>query len=72
MPGQNDDKIPHSGCPIGIQHVTGQAFSQCLKGHPFRPSYGCSIPYGEWSRNGSRRLAASQVVLLDVNETESS
>ena len=24
MPGHNDDKYPHSGCPIGIQHVTRQ------------------------------------------------
>ena len=72
MPGHNDDKIPHSGCPIGIQHVTGQAFSQCHKGHPFRLSYGCQIPYGEWSRNGSRRPAGSQGVLLDINEIESS
>ena len=32
--------IPHSGCPIDIQHVTRQAFSQCNKGHPFRLSYG--------------------------------
>ena len=72
MLGHNDDKIPHSGCPIGIQHVTRQAFSQCYKGHPFHLSYGCQIPYGEWSRNGSRRPASSQGVLFDVNEIESS
>ena len=72
MPGHNDDKIPHSGCSIGIQHVTGQAFSQCHKGHPFRLSYGCQIPYGEWSRSGSRRPAGSQGVQLGFNETESS
>ena len=72
MPGHNGDKIPHSGCPIGIQHVTGQAFSQCHKGHPFRLSYGCQIPYGEWSGNGPRRPAGSQGVLLDVNEIERS
>ena len=59
MPSHNDDKIPHSGSPIDIQHVTRQAFSQCHKGHPFRLSYGHQIPYGEWSRNGSRRLANS-------------
>ena len=47
IPGHNDNKIPHSGCPIGIQHVTGQAFSQCHKGPPFRLSYGCQISYGE-------------------------
>ena len=40
----NNDKIPHSGCPIEIQHVTQQAFSQFHKGHPFRLSYGCQIP----------------------------
>ena len=72
MLGHNDDKIPHSGCPISIQHVTGQAFSQCHKGHPFRLSYGCQVPYGGWSRNGSRRPAGSQGVLLSVNETERS
>ena len=33
MPGHNDDKIPHRGGPIGVQHVTGQAFPQCHKGH---------------------------------------
>ena len=27
IPGHNDNKTPHSGCPIGIQHITGQAFS---------------------------------------------
>ena len=72
MPGHNDDKIPYSGGPIGIQRVTRQAFSQCHKGHPFRLSYGCQIHYEEWSRNGSRKLAGSQGVLLGVNETESS
>ena len=72
MPGHNDDKIPHSGCPIGIQHVTGQAFSKCHKGRPFCISYGCQIPYEEWSRNGLRRPAGIQGVLLGVNETESS
>ena len=71
MPGHNDDKIPYSGYPISIQHVTGQAFSQCHKGHPFCQSYGCQIPYGEWSKNGSRRPASSQGVLLNVNEIES-
>ena len=35
MPGHNDNKIPHSGGPIGIQHVIGWAFSQCHKGYPF-------------------------------------
>ena len=72
MPGHKDNKVPLSGCPIGIQHVTGQAFSQCHKGHPFRLSYGCQIPYGEWNKNGSRRPVGSQGVLLDVNETKSS
>ena len=72
MLGHNDDKIPHSGCPINIQHVTGQSFSRCYKGHPLRLSYGCQIPYGEWSRNGSRRPAGSQGVLPGVNEIESS
>ena len=72
MPGHNDDKIPQNGCPIGIQHVTRQAFSQCHKVLPFRLSYGCQIPCGEWSRNGSRRPAGSQRVLLGVNEIESS
>ena len=72
MPGHNDYKIPHSGGPIGIQHVTRQAFSQWHKGHPFRLSYGCQIPYEEWSRKGSRRPADSQGVLLGVNEIESS
>ena len=71
MPGHNEDKIPHNGCPIGIQHVIGQAFSQCHKVHHFRLSYNCQIPYGEWSRNGSRRPTGSQGVLLDVNEIES-
>ena len=71
MLGHNEDKIPYNGCPIGIQHVTGQALSQCHKGHPFRLSYGCQIPYEEWSKNGSRRPAGSQGVLLDINETES-
>ena len=71
MSGHNDDNVPHSGCPIGIQHVTGQAFSQCHKGHSFRLSYGCQIPYGELSRNGLRRPVGSHGVLLDVNETES-
>ena len=52
--------------------LIGQAFSQCHKGHPFLLSYGCQIPYGEWSRNGSRRPVGSQGVLLDVNETKSS
>ena len=72
MPGHNNVKIPHSGCPIGIQHVAGKAFSQCHKGHPFDLSYGCQIPYGEWSGNGLRRPTGSQGVLLDINETESS
>ena len=71
MPGHNDDKIPHIRGPIGIQHVIGQAFSQCHKGHPFRLSYGCKIPYGEWSRNGLRKREGSQGVLLGVNEVES-
>ena len=64
MPGHNDDKIHHSGCPIDIQHVTGQAFSQCHKGCPFRLSYGCQIPYGEWSRNGSRRPGVARECFL--------
>ena len=72
MPGQNDNKIPHGGGPIGIQHVTGQTFSQCHKGHSLHLSYGCQIPYEEWSRNGSKRPADNQGVLLGVNETESS
>ena len=71
MPSHNDDKVPHSGCPIGVQHDIGQAFSQCCKGHPLCLSYGCQIPYGERSRNGSRRPAGSPEVLFDVDETES-
>ena len=65
-------KVPHSRCSLGVQYVTGQAFSQCHKGHPFFQSYSCQIPYGEWSRNGSRRPAGSQGVLLSIKETESS
>ena len=72
MQGHNDNIIPHSGCPIDIQHVIGQALSQYHKGCPFRLSYDCQIPYGEWSRNGSKRPAGSQGMLLDINETESS
>ena len=72
MPGHNGDKIPHSRCPIDVQHVIGKTPSLCHKGHPFRLSYGCQIPYREWGKNGSRRPAGSQGLLLDVNETESS
>ena len=72
MSGHNDEKIPHRGGPIGIQHVTGQAFPQCHKGYPFRLSHGGQIPYGEWDRKGSRRSADSPGVLLGINETESS
>ena len=70
MTSHNDDKVPHSGCPIGIQHDTRQAFSQCRKGHHIRLSYSCQIPYGERSRNGSRRLAGSQGMLFDVDEAK--
>ena len=59
MLGHNDGKIPYSGCPIGIQHVTGQALSQFRKGRPFHLSYGYQNPYEKWSRNGSRILAGS-------------
>ena len=72
MLGHNDDKIPHNGGLIDVQHVTGQAFSQCHKGNLFRLSYGRQIPYVEWSRNGSRRPANSEGVLLGINEIESS
>ena len=54
-----------------LSAYTGHAFSQCHKGHPFCLSYGCQIPYGEWSRNGSRTPEGSQRVLLYVNETKS-
>ena len=72
MLGHNDDKIPHRGGPIGVQHVTGQAFPQRHKGHPLRLSYGHQIPYRKWGRKGPRRPADSSGVLLGVNEPESS
>ena len=72
MSGHNDDKIPHRGGPIGIIHVTGQAYPQLHKVHPFRLSYCCQIPYREWGRKGSRRPADSSGVLLGSNEAESS
>ena len=55
MPSHNDDKIRHRGGPIGIQHVTGQAFPQCYKGHHLRLSYGRQMPYRKWGRKGPRR-----------------
>ena len=71
MSGHNDEKIPHRGGPIGIQHVTGQSCPQRHKGHPFPLSYDCQIPYREWGRKGSRRPADSPGVLLGINEVES-
>ena len=70
VPGHNGGKVPHSRCPIGLYHVIGQTLPQCHKGHPLRLSYGYQIPYYEWGRNGSRRLARSQGVLLGINETK--
>ena len=72
LPDDKDDKIPHRGGPIGVQHVTGQAFPQCHKGHPLRLSYGRQIPYRKWGRKGPGRQADSPRVLLSVNEAESS
>ena len=71
MPGNNDDKIPHRGGLIGVQHVTRQAFPQCYKGHPLRLSYGRQIPYRKWGRKDSGRPVDSPGVLLGVNEAES-
>ena len=48
------------------------SLDQCHKGHPFRLSYGCQIPYGESSSNGSRKPTGGQGVLLGINEIESS
>ena len=68
--GHNDSEIPHSRCPVSLQHVTGQTLPQCHKGHPFCISYGYQIPHCEWGRNGSRRSARGQGVLLGINETK--
>ena len=67
MLGHNDDKIPHRGGPIDVQHITGQAFPQCHKGHPLRLSYGHQIPYKKMGRP-----ADSLGVLLGVDEAEGS
>ena len=48
------------------------SLDQFHKGHPFCLSYGCQIPYGEWSSNGSRKPTGGQGVLLGINEIESS
>ena len=71
MLSHNDKKIPHRGGPIGVQHVTGQAFPQFHKGHPLRLTYGRQITYRKWGRKDRRRPADSQGVLLGVNEAES-
>ena len=34
MPGHNDDKIPHSGCPIGIQRVTARTSLNAIRSVP--------------------------------------
>ena len=72
MPSHNGDKIPHRGGLIGVQHVIGQAFPQCHKGHPLRLSYGHQIPYRKWGRKGPMRPVDSPGVLLGINEAESS
>ena len=72
MLGHNDNKIPHRGGPIDVQHVPEQAFPQRHKGHPLRLSYGRQILYIKWGRKGPRRLADSPGVLLGINEAESS
>ena len=70
MPGFNNNKISHSTCPINVQHITWQALSQYHKCHPLHLSHGYQIPNRKWSRNGSRKLAHSQGVLLSINETK--
>ena len=70
--GDKDDKIPHRGGPVDVQHVTEQAFPQCHMGHPLRLSYGRQISYKKWGRKGPGRPTDCTGVLLSVNEAESS
>ena len=68
MPGYNNGEIPYSRCPIGLQHVARKALSQCHKGCSLRLSHGYQISNCKWSRNGLRKPAHSQGMLLNVNE----
>ena len=70
MPGYNKSKISHNRCLISLQHVTGQTLSLYHKGHPLRLSHGYQIPNCKWSRNGLRKPACSQGLLLNINETK--
>ena len=70
VPGYNNSKISHSRCLIGLQHVTGKAFSQYHKGHPLHLSHGYQISNYKWSRNGPRKPTHSQGVLLNFNEAK--
>ena len=45
--------------------------SQRHKGHPFRLSHGDQVPHHKRSRNGSRRPARDQGMLLGINEAKS-
>ena len=47
-----------------------QTLSQRHKGHPFRLSHGDQVSYHKRSRNGSRRPARGQGVLLGINEAK--
>ena len=67
-PGHNDGKVIINA-PSAYNILLGRP-SLNAKGRPFRLSYGYQIPHCEWGRNGSRRSARSQGVLLGINETK--
>ena len=59
MSGYNNGKVPHSRFSLGVQYVTGQAFSQCFKGHPLPYHMVIKFPIenGEGVVRGDQRVA---------------
>ena len=70
MPGYDNSKVSHSRCPISLQYANGKALPQCHRGCSLCLSHGYQISKYKWSRNGPRKPAHSQGMLLSINETK--
>ena len=59
MSSHNDDKIPHSGCPIIIQHVTGRPSLNAIRVVPSAYHMVVKFPTenGEGMVRGDQRVA---------------
>ena len=57
--------------PSTYNMLLGRPSLNAIKSHPFRLPHGDQVSYHKWSRNGSRRPARGQRVLLGVNEVKS-